>query len=272
MSSEPVFLSLVMPVYNESLRLARPLQLVGEYLALQDYSSEIIIVDDGSSDGTHEIARETAEHLAVPVRYLRYKANRGKGHALKVGFEAARGRYIVFSDADLSTPIEETARLLEPLREGADIAIGTRKSSESNVKIHQPRFRELSGKAFTFIVQFLLVRVSDVTCGFKAFHAHVGKDLFARARIFDWSFDAEVLFLARKLRHEVVEIPVTWEDRPGTKVNILRDATMSFIGIVRIRANWALGRYETTVPTDYQELWTRPQTSPHSSKSGAEPS
>ena len=262
MRNSPIFLSLVIPAYNESRVIAASLLQVGEYLAAEPYTSEIVIVDDGSNDGTASAAYEAAKLLTVPVRYLRYEPNRGKGYALKVGFHEAAGSRILFSDADLSTPIEETSRLLAELERGAEIAIGTRKSDDAEIAIHQPRFREFCGQVFTFLVRHLLVDVTDVTCGFKAFAAGVGKDLFGRQRVSDWSFDAELLFVARQQGRRLVEVPVYWEDRAGTKVSIFRDAIGSLLGLVRIRLHSALGHYSSHEALGvYHELWrTDPQT------------
>jgi dolichyl-phosphate beta-glucosyltransferase len=238
----------VVPAYDESERLPDPLREIAAYLAGQPYAAEIVIVDDGSRDGTFERIRDVAVELAVPVRAFRYPDNRGKGFALKVGFEAARGERVLFCDADLATPIEETAKLLEALDRGADVAIGSRKLPGAEIHVHQPRFRELLGKAFTGLVRRLLADVSDATCGFKAFRAEVGKDLFDRARIAGWAFDAEILFLARRGGRRLVELPVRWEDQAGTKVRLLRDVGGSLLGIARIRAYALTGAYARPAP------------------------
>lgn len=238
-------LTLIVPAFNESTRIASSLRAIGAYLAAQSYSSEIIVVDDGSSDGTLDVVREAAAGLVPRVLVLRYPANRGKGYALKVGFAAARGERILFTDADLSTPIQEAEDLLAALEGDADIAIGSRKAPGAEILHHQPWYREQMGRAFTGIVRALIFDVSDVTCGFKAFRGEVGRDLFSRVRIFDWSFDAEVLWIARSRGYRLREVPVRWEDRAGTKVSLLRDALRSLLGLVRIRLNAARGVYGT---------------------------
>lgn len=250
-------LTVLIPAYDEARRISDSLRAVGRYLAEQPYSSEILIVDDGSRDDTSSAARGVAEALSVPVRYIRYESNRGKGYALKVGFGSARGRQILFSDSDLSTPIEETGKLLERLESGFDIAIGTRKDEEAMIGVHQPRFRELMGKGFTLLVRMLLVDVSDVTCGFKAFEAETGKKLFALSRLRDWSFDAEILYLARKQGRKLAEVSVYWEDSPGTRVSIGRDSIMALLGLVRIRLYDLFRRYDTELPVhDHEEIWS----------------
>ena len=256
-SEERPQLTLLIPAYNESRRIAASLRAMDAYLTGCPFSSEILIVDDGSSDATSTVAREAAVGLATPIRYVAYTRNRGKGYALKVGFDAARGQRILFTDSDLSTPIRETGRMMEKLDAGYEIVIGTRKSTEAVIAVHQPLLRELMGKAFTFLVRQFLVDVSDVTCGFKAFEATAGRHLFSLSRVSDWSFDAEILFLAQRESRKLVEVPVYWEDQPGTKVSMLRDGLMAFLGLLRIRWCSLLGRYDSEHPLDpYDEVWS----------------
>lgn len=240
--AEPVALSLVVPAFNEAKRIGASLPVFQAYLETKG-RAELIVVDDGSTDGTADVVREGARGSPVPVRVFRCGVNRGKGHALKVGFAASRGECVMFTDADLSTPIEEGDRLLERIAAGAAVAIGSRKLARSRIDVRQPWLRERMGMAFTALVRLLICDVSDATCGLKAMRGDVGRDLFARARLHDWSFDAEILFLAHFLGHEIAEVPVRWEDRAGTKVRLLRDAVSSFVGLLRIRANAAAGRY-----------------------------
>ncbi len=252
-------LSLVVPAFNEAACLGGSLAAMAGYLAEQDYGSEIVVVDDGSQDGTSEVARDAAMRLPTPLRLVRYERNRGKGFALRVGFGQARGARILFADADLSTPITEAGRLLAALDEGFDAAIGTRKAEGANIAIHQPRLREFLGKGFTKLVRIAIADVSDATCGFKAFRGDVGRDVFSRLRIDDWAFDAEVLFLLGRAGHRVKEIPVTWSDQPGTKVDLLRDSVSSLLGLVKIRVQAALGVYRRPRATSVElETWDFP--------------
>ncbi len=239
-------LSLIVPVYNESARLSASLHEMGAYLARMPFTSEIVIADDGSTDDTLAVAQHVAGSLSVPVRLLHYELNRGKGGALKLGFAAARGERLVFTDCDLSTPLDEMEKFLERLDAGSDFVIGSRKREGAEITKHQPRLRENLGKVFTWIVRMLIADVTDMTCGFKAYRREVGKDLFSRMRVYDWSFDAELLLIARHSGYRHEEVPVRWEDHEGTKVNLVRDIVMSLIGIVRIRINHALGRYDST--------------------------
>ena len=250
MSAESPSISFVVPAYNEEQRLAEPLRRMGEYLSKLALPCELIVVDDGSSDDTFGLVRRIAPGLGLPVRVIRYERNRGKGYAIKVGVASATGDRIIFSDADLSTPLEETSKLLASLDRGFDIAIGSRKIEGAQIDIHQSWYRERLGKVFTFIVRKLIADVSDVTCGFKAYRGDVARDLFSRVRIEDWSFDAEILLIAVQRGYSLEEIPVRWEDRAGSKVSLLRDIVNSLIGIARIRINAVSGRYEHTLPID----------------------
>jgi dolichyl-phosphate beta-glucosyltransferase len=254
MTSGRETLSVIVPAYNEAARIEAPLRRMCAYFAAQPYACEILVVDDGSDDDTSALVRRVAESAPVPVRALRYARNRGKGHALKVGFEAARGERILFSDADLSTPIEETEAFLLALDQGFDVAIGTRKHARARITLRQPRHREAMGRVFTWLVRRLLADVSDATCGFKAFRGPAGRDLFARVRIPDWGFDAELLMLVRRLGYRLTEVPVQWQDREGTKVRLLRDALRSGLALVRIAAGAALGVYERPTPSGVRLL------------------
>jgi dolichyl-phosphate beta-glucosyltransferase len=247
MTAPTPFLSLIVPMYNESARVSASMTEIAAFLERQPFDAEIVAVDDGSSDDTAAVVANLAGTLDAPIRLIRYAGNRGKGYALKVGVAAARGERLVFSDCDLSTPIEELPRFLAAL-EQADIAIGSRKLPGSELVRRQPRLRECLGVVFTWIVRTLIAPVSDATCGFKGFDRAVGKDLFSRQRIEGWSFDAELLRNARRRGYRLIEVPVRWEDRDGTKVNLARDVVGSLVGIARIRWYDLLGRYESVVP------------------------
>ena len=250
MEAAPISLSVIVPAYDESRRIGGSLREVSAYLALQPYTSEIVVVDDGSDDGTCDVVRELAPRLPVPLRLLSYRDNRGKGGALKAGFEAARGDTLLFADADLSTPIEETRRLLDTLDSGYDFVIGSRKMPGAEIVVHQHPLREWMGRVFTALVSWLIADVSDVTCGFKLYRGDVGRDLFGRLRIFDWSFDAELLHIAGERGYRFAEVPVRWQDREGTKVKLGRDVARSLLGIARIRLHAARGRYRDLFPAE----------------------
>ena len=246
-------LSVIVPVYDEAARLAASLATLSDYLSTQSYRSEIVVADDGSRDGSFDIACRAAPALSVPLRAYRCEPNRGKGYALKVGIANARGERLLFSDADLATPVEHTADLLAALEgtdggEPCEVAIGSRKMAGAEVLVHQPRLREMLGKGFTGLTRALLVDAGDVTCGFKAFRADAGRELFSLARLHDWSFDAEILFLAARRGLRVREVPVRWSDRADTKVRLASAIANSLIGLLRIRIGWQLGRYAAPAP------------------------
>jgi glycosyltransferase involved in cell wall biosynthesis len=237
-------LTVVIPAYNESARIAEPLRRLAAYLTAHQPASELVLADDGSSDDTAVVVERLCRELGLPARVLPNPQNRGKGHAVRRGMLAARGALVLMTDADLSTPIEELARLVAAVRDGADVAIGSRKMAGAVIEEHQPWLRESMGRVFTFLTRLLVVDVSDVTCGFKLFRRETAEAVFSRATLDDWSFDAEALFLVRHLGFSLVEVPVRWRDAAGTKVNRGRDAVRSAIGLARIVWNRARGRYD----------------------------
>jgi dolichyl-phosphate beta-glucosyltransferase len=239
-SSRPV----VIPVYNETKRLGKSVPKLLEYFADQPYTYEFVIVDDGSTDGTADLARQLFS--GVPnVRIIESRPNRGKGHGVKVGMLAARGDIALFSDADLSTPLSEIDKFWVWFDAGYKVVIGSRKMKGANIVRHQPLWRESLGKVFTWLTNRLATRdISDITCGFKCFTREAAHDLFKRSAIPDWSFDAEVLFIAQHRGYRVKEVPVSWHDTPGTKVRLWKDAVRSMIGLLRIRLNHIRGLYK----------------------------
>lgn len=242
-SSEYLKLSVVVPVYNETKRMGKRLPELLAYLHAQSYPYEIVIVDDGSTDGTPEMARQLLRD-EKRVRVFVQPRNRGKGRAVKVGMLQAEGEYVLFTDADLSTPPAELDKFWPWFAEGCDIVIGSRKMQGANIVRHQPLWRESLGKVFTWLTNQIATRdISDITCGFKCFNRDAARTLFRLSVLDDWSFDAEVLFLAQKLGYRIKEVPVTWHDEPGTKVRIVKDAVNSLRGLFRIRANWMRGKY-----------------------------
>jgi dolichyl-phosphate beta-glucosyltransferase len=252
-------LSIVVPAFEEAARIPATLVAIANHFADAPFEVELIVVDDGSRDATGAVVRATAPDLAIPLRLLSYAPNRGKGFALKVGVAASRGSRVLFSDADLSTPIEEAERFFAALADGADVAIGSRKRAKARIEVRQPWLRETLGKGFTFLVRTLIADVTDATCGFKAYRGDVGRDLFSRLRIYDWSFDAELLLLSRREGHRITEIPVRWRDQAGTKVDLRRDVLRSLLGIARIRWNAARGRYDAPHLAEVEpELWSSP--------------
>ncbi len=231
------FLSVVIPAYNEEKRLGPTLARIKEYLAAQDYSSEIIVVDNASKDRTIEVARAGGAEVIEEPR-------RGKGAAVRTGMLAARGDYALFSDADLSTPIEEVEKLLDRLRSGYHIAIASRALPESNITRHQPWYREIVGRGGNLLVRIVAVRgIADTQCGFKLFPRELAQRIFRVARLTGAAFDVELLFIAQKHGLKIAEVPVTWVDSPDTRFNRVTDSFDAVKDLVRVRANWVLRRY-----------------------------
>lgn len=231
------FLSVVIPAYNEEERLPPTLARIGEYLAEQSYESEIVVVDNASSDRTSEVARPSGATVLAEPR-------RGKGAAVRTGMLAARGEYILFSDADLSTPIEEVERLLEALRGGHDVAIASRGLAESKLPVRQPWYRELVGRVGNVLVRLAAVHgIADTQCGFKLFPREIAHRLFGAQLMTGIAFDMEILFLAQRLGLRIAEVPVTWVDSPDTRISRVRDSLDALKDLARIRWNWLRGRY-----------------------------
>ena len=227
-------LSVVIPAYNEERRIGRSLERVVAYLGEQRWRSEILVVIDGSRDRTAEIVRRVATDM--PVRVLDSGVNRGKGSCVRRGMLEARGDLRVFSDADLSTPIEEVERLAASVTSGYDVAIGSRHLPGSRVEVRQPWWRQMMGRAFNACTRRLVMTgVRDTQCGFKLFSADAARHIFPRQRIDHFGFDVELLWIARRLGLRVAEIPVTWVDDRRSTVRPISDAARMLVDLVRIR-------------------------------------
>ncbi|MBI3721250.1 MAG: glycosyltransferase family 2 protein [Fimbriimonas ginsengisoli] len=241
-------LSLVIPAYNEERRLPGSLRRVLAYLEQQRLSYELIVVDDGSRDGTRDLVAAFARE-DPHVRLVQYGGNRGKGYAVRRGMLEAGGARVLMSDADLSTPIEEYEKLALALERGAEIAIGSRALPDSNLAVRQPFLREMLGRTFNAVVRLLAVPgIHDTQCGFKLFTQEAARDVFSVLTVDRWCFDVEALLVARKMGYQIAEIPVTWIDEPNTKVNVLRDLARTGIDLARIRAYWLMRRPRRSTP------------------------
>lgn len=237
-------ISIVIPAYNEQARLPATLEAILHYLASRQAGFEILVVDDGSTDRTAATVAELASGQPQ-IRLLRNPGNRGKGYSVRHGMLEAQGDWVLFTDADLSAPIEELDKLLEACRrEGAAVAIGSRALERSLIGIHQPWWREWAGRVFNLLVRLLTgLPFHDTQCGFKLFRHDAAQAVFSLQRIERFGFDVEVLFLARKLGFKTVEVPVRWNHAEGTRVRILRDSVDMFLDLVRVRCWWRCGRY-----------------------------
>jgi dolichyl-phosphate beta-glucosyltransferase len=228
-------LSIVIPCFNEEQRLPRTIELIEQYLARMGTPYELILVDDGSVDGTRQIMDAAAERNRS-VRLEALPQNRGKGRALAEGVAAARGAEVLVTDADLSTPIEEIDKLRAELGKGAGVAIGSRALKGSRVEISQPAYRVLMGKAFNLLVQaVLLPGIWDTQCGFKLFRADVAHDVFTGLTTDGFGYDPEVLYRAKKRGVRIAEVPVVWRNSAPTKVSPIRSSIDMFKHVVRVR-------------------------------------
>lgn len=235
-------LSIIIPAYNEAARLPATLATIAAYCAPRSHRVEVLVVDDGSSDATCSLVPPPAPG-AVSWRLLRNPGNRGKGYSVRHGMLAASGRRLLFTDADLSAPIGEIARLEAALDAGADIAIGSRSRREL-IQAHQSRFREGAGQMFNRIVRLALgLPFVDTQCGFKLFTRDSALAIFPHQRIERWGFDPELLFLAWRLGFQVREVPVVWSHAEGAKIRMVRDSLRMFADVVAIRTNAWRGRY-----------------------------
>jgi dolichyl-phosphate beta-glucosyltransferase len=240
--SNDSLLSLVIPVYNEEKRIGSSLSEIIAYFQRNGYSYELIVVDDGSTDRTVEIVKELI--AGIQSGRLLCARHGGKGAAVRKGVLNAKGQYVFFTDADLSTPIAELDKFLEQLNQGYKVVIGSRKMTGANVEVHQSWLRESMGKVFTWLTNVILTKnISDVTCGFKGFSRPVAQEVFSRQQVNNWSFDAEILFLVQQYGYLIKEIPVRWRNDPATRVNLLEDTVRSFLGLLKIRANDWRGKY-----------------------------
>jgi glycosyltransferase involved in cell wall biosynthesis len=235
--------SIVIPAYNEGARLGATLEKVLAYVHSQGWDAEIIVVNDGSRDNTADIVRSFAAKDPA-LRLIENPGNRGKGYSVRHGMLNTRGRIVLFTDADLSSPIEEAPKLFHALEQGADIAIGSRWLRAGTQTQRQPLHRQLFGRIFNLFLRFTLgLHFKDTQCGFKAFKQPAVQAIFPRQKIERWGFDPEILFLARKLKFKVQEVPVAWAHRDGTSINPLLDGSRMVMEMLHVRWNNLTGKY-----------------------------
>jgi glycosyltransferase involved in cell wall biosynthesis len=235
--------SIVIPAYNERTRIAKSLDRIMGYIADHNWDAEVIVVDDGSNDGTADIVRDYASRCAG-LRLLLNPGNRGKGYSVRNGMLHAQGEILLFSDADLSSPIEESSRLFSAIAGGADVAIGSRWMQAELQTEKQPLYRQLFGRVFNLALRIVLgLQFKDTQCGFKAFTRPAAQALFPLQTIERWGFDPELIYLAQKFGFRVEEVPVAWAHREGTRINPVRDGIRMVGEMLEIRWNAFTGKY-----------------------------
>lgn len=240
---EPTY-SIVIPAYNESARIGATLGKVLAYVHAQGWHAEVIVVNDGSRDDTAQIVQEFAQKDAA-LRLIENPGNRGKGYSVRNGMLHSQGSIVLFSDADLSSPIEEAPKLFRALEEGADVAIGSRWLRAETQTRRQPLHRQLFGRVFNLALRVTLgLQFADTQCGFKAFKQAAVKAIFPLQKIERWGFDPEILFLARKLGFKTKEVPVAWGHSGGTRINPVIDGSRMVLEMLRVRWWSITGKYD----------------------------
>ena len=245
-----MFVSVIIPAFNEAARLPLTLAATASYFAARGEAFEILVIDDGSTDATAAVAAEfAARHPEVSLHCLSYGGNRGKGYAVRYGMLRAGGELRLFCDADLSTPAEEYEVVLSAMTaQGAQIGIGSRPLRASHLLVHQPWYREQLGRGFNAAVQLLAVPgIKDTQCGFKVFTAEAAQAVFSRCRVDGFAFDSEALFVARRLGYSIAEVPIRWSHKDGSKVSMVRDGFKMLRDLSRIR--WMHRRLKDAAPT-----------------------
>lgn len=228
-------LSVVIPAYNEEKRIGDSLVKIYNYLKKHNHVFEIIVIDDGSTDGTLNLLMEYSQK--IPNFFiLENKANKGKGYSVKKGILKSKGDIVLFTDADLSTPIEEIDKLVYYLKDGYQVAIGSRALPDSEIKIYSAWYRQLMGKVFNKIIRLVLsLDYYDTQCGFKCFKRVAAQEIFKSLKISRFSFDVEILFIAKLLGFRIKEVPVCWYNSPESKVKLLKDSSRMFWDVLKIR-------------------------------------
>jgi dolichyl-phosphate beta-glucosyltransferase len=237
-----LFLSIIIPAYNEEDRLPYTLEQIFLFLKEQSYTAEVLVVENGSKDRTFEIASEFAKHY--PNLSVFQEKQKGKGNAVRLGMLKARGEYRFMCDADLSMPIAEVKKFLPPALNDVDIAIASREV-QGAVRYNEPYLRHLTGRVFNTLIRLLVLPgLQDTQCGFKCFRAQVADDVFRYQRLTGWSFDVEVLYIAQRKGYQIREVPIHWYFKADTKISILKDSWKMFLDLLTIRLNASRGLYD----------------------------
>lgn len=242
-------LSIIIPAYNECNRIKSTLLIVNDYITTNKLSAEIIVVSDGSTDKTNEIVEEYKKTIRN-LQLMSYKINKGKGYAIKQGIEASRGEYILFTDADNSTPIEELKQLLHTLKQNhANLVIGSRYLPNSNIRIKQSKWRFYIGRMGNILISiFLIDGIKDTQCGFKLFTHQAAKEIFSMQKVKRFGFDMEVLVIAKLLGYKIIECPVSWFNSAESRVRPIKDVFITLKDLIYIKLNLWGGRYSSEDP------------------------
>ena len=244
--SQPRY-SIIIPAYNESARIEQTLERVLDCIAGHGWDAEVLVVDDGSRDGTSAIVKRWMESHSN-LKLIQNPGNRGKGYSVRNGMLQAAGDIVMFTDADLSAPMDEAERLFAAIEEGVDVAIGSRWLDRGRQTIHQPLYRQFFGRCFNWVTRAVMhLPYADTQCGFKAFRRPVAQVMFRLQRIERWGFDPELLFIARKLGYSVREVAVTWGHDERSRISYLKDGLKMLEDIAYIRWNFILGRYDKDI-------------------------
>ena len=240
-------LSIMIPAYNEAARIERTLERVLLCVEKQGWDAEVLVVDDGSTDTTVQIVQEWMGRYPR-LHLIKNDGNRGKGYSVRNGLLQAAGEVVMFTDADLSAPMEEAELLLAAIADGADVAIGSRWMDKTRQTIHQPLYRRFFGRCFNWVTRTVMgLPFKDTQCGFKAFKRPAAQVIFRLQRIERWGFDPEILFIARKLGYEIREVPVTWGHDERSRMSYLKDGMKMLEEMAVIRGNSIAGRYDEDI-------------------------
>src|SRR6201996_8413359 len=257
-------LSIVIPAYNESARIENALERVMECIEKRGWDAEVLVVDDGSKDTTAELIQQWMERYPR-LHLIQNEGNRGKGYSVRNGLLQARGEVVMFTDADLSAPMEEAELLMAAIADGADVAIGSRWLDKRRQTVHQPLYRRFFGRCFNWVTRRVMgLPFKDTQCGFKAFKRDAAQTIFRLQTIERWGFDPEILFIARKLKYKIVEVPVTWGHDERSRMCYLKDGMKMLEEMVEIRGNSARGRYDEAISAmkDTSKMITPPAARP----------
>ena len=240
-------LSIVIPAYNEGARIVATLERVLSCVETQGWDAEVLVIDDGSQDATPEIVKAWMEQYPR-LHLVQNVGNRGKGFSVRNGLLQAAGDVVMFTDADLSAPMEEAELLLAAIADGADVAIGSRWLDKTRQTIHQPLYRRFFGRCFNWVTRTVMgLPFKDTQCGFKAFKREAAQVIFRLQRIERWGFDPEILFIARKLGYRIEEVPVTWGHDERSRISYLKDGMKMLEEMAVIRGNSLAGRYDEAI-------------------------